>query len=215
MTVDSSIPSNLDDYSATSTIVLFDRPIPLLRGPVSAGRPDDPSLGPYVLAFRNPQSWAAAYAATESKIVEQCEGGARVGCALTASNNCKPPWWRNLVGGGPSAADLKEREECEQREMQECLAAAKEKCADFAREKCRIPFREARIAVGLPERARAEMGKKLVGIGSAPERRWRRSEWVGMVRMELEECGLCAAGSCKASELLGSDPNYRCFFEQS
>ncbi|CAI0434180.1 unnamed protein product [Linum tenue] len=215
MTVDSSIPSNLDDYSATSTIVLFDRPIPLLRGPVSAGRPDDPSLGPYVLAFRNPQSWAAAYAATESKIVEQCEGGARVGCALTASNNCKPPWWRNLVGGGPSAADLKEREECEQREMQECLAAAKEKCADFAREKCRIPFREARIAVGLPERARAEMGKKLVGIGVGAGEEVA-TERVGRDGSDgTEECGLCAAGSCKASELLGSDPNYRCFFEQS
>ncbi|CAN1181366.1 hypothetical protein LINPERPRIM_LOCUS6207, partial [Linum perenne] len=68
--------------------------------------------------LQKPQSWSSAYAACESNIVKQCEGGARVGCAMTASENCKPSLWRSLVGGAPTLAELKEREECEQREME-------------------------------------------------------------------------------------------------
>ncbi|CAN1131854.1 hypothetical protein LINPERHAP2_LOCUS6635 [Linum perenne] len=208
--MDSSSSPDLDDYSAATTTIVFDTPIPLLRGPAPASASDDPSLGPYVLAFRNPQSWSSAYAACESNIVKQCEGGARVGCALTASENCKPSLWRSLVGGAPTLAELKEREECEQREMEGCFVAAKEKCAVFAREKCTKPFREARIVAG-EEKVRVEIGKKLIGLVSTPVRGLRR-----IIGMEVEDGGLCAAVSCnKASELLGSDPNYRWFFEQS
>ncbi|KAM1101544.1 hypothetical protein ACFX2B_007813 [Malus domestica] len=119
-------------------------PGPLLRGPVRAGPPDDPSSGPYVLVFRDPKAWANAYRACESKIVEQCEAGARIACAVSASEKCKPPWWRAMIG--QKVTDLKQREQCEEREMEGCLTAAKEKCGGFAKEKCLKPFREARIA---------------------------------------------------------------------
>ncbi|CAN1766247.1 hypothetical protein LINPERHAP1_LOCUS9883 [Linum perenne] len=153
--MDSSSSPDHDDYSAATTTIVFDTPIPLLRGPAPASASDDPSLGPYVLAFRNPQSWSSAYAACESNIVKQCEGGAR-------------------------------------------------------REKCTKPFREARIVAG-EEKVRVEIGKKLVGLVSTPVRGLRR-----IIGMEVEDGGLCAAVSCnRASELLGSDPNYRWFFEQS
>ncbi|CAN0898226.1 hypothetical protein LINGRAHAP2_LOCUS19584 [Linum grandiflorum] len=209
----SSIPPDLDDYSAATTTILFDTPIPLLRGPAPASTSDDPSLGPYVLAFRNPQSWSSAYTACESNIAKQCEAGARVGCALTASNNCRPSLWRSLVGGAPTSAELKEREECEQREMEGCFVAAKEKCAGFAKEKCSKPFRDARVVVVAgEEKARAEIGKTLIGLVSAPAKGLRRMFGI----MEVEDSGLRGAVGCKkASELLGSDPNYRWFFQQS
>ncbi|XP_065864335.1 uncharacterized protein [Euphorbia lathyris] len=145
--MDPSVSANLpDEYSSSTTIVPFDYPIPLLRGPVRAGPSDDPSFGPYVLAFRNHHSWAAAYKRCESKVIEQCEAGSRIGCAISASEICKPPWWRNFIGG--NLPDLKEREMCEEREMEGCLVAAKEKCLGLAKEKCSLPFRDARIAIG-------------------------------------------------------------------
>lgn len=88
----------IDEHSAAATTIRFDSPVPLLRGPVRAGPPDDPSSGPYVLAFRDPKAWANAYRACESKIVEQCEAGARIACAISASEKCKPPWWGALIG---------------------------------------------------------------------------------------------------------------------
>ncbi|KAG8477436.1 hypothetical protein CXB51_030896 [Gossypium anomalum] len=93
-----SLPQNLEEYSASSTTIKFDRPLPLLRGPILAGTSDDPSSGPYILAFKDLPSWAAAYKSCESKIISQCEEGARIGCAITASNKCKPPWWQSLIG---------------------------------------------------------------------------------------------------------------------
>ncbi|XP_022145972.1 uncharacterized protein LOC111015296 [Momordica charantia] len=139
-----SQPQNPDDYSASSTIITFQRPIPLIRGPIRAGPSENPSAGPYLLAFRDPQAWESAYKICESKIIEQCEAGARIGCSITASNKCKPPWWGFLIHSS-KGLDLKEREHCEEREMEACLAAAKEKCVGFAKEKCSKPFMEARI----------------------------------------------------------------------
>lgn len=67
--------SELEDFSASSTVIAFDHPLPLLRGPIPASPSDDPSIGPFVLAFRDDQSWRIAYRATESKIIEQCQVG--------------------------------------------------------------------------------------------------------------------------------------------
>ncbi|XP_038983122.1 uncharacterized protein LOC103702548 isoform X2 [Phoenix dactylifera] len=136
--------SNLEEFSASATVVPFDPPLPLLRIPVPAGPSDDPSAGPFVLVFRDAGSWHSAFRATEAKIIEQCEAGARVGCSISASNKCKPPWWKTLFG--VSAADFAEREKCEEREMASCLAASKEACIQFAKGKCLPPFRDARIA---------------------------------------------------------------------
>ena len=122
-----------DDFSAAATTVVFDRPIPLLRGPV-------PSGGSYVLAFRSLDSWSAAFKRCETLIKDQCEEGAKIGCAVSASNNCKPPWWRG------SGGDMREREKCEEREFEGCVAAAKGKCAAFAKDKCSGAFLDARIA---------------------------------------------------------------------
>ncbi|KAJ0983035.1 hypothetical protein J5N97_011290 [Dioscorea zingiberensis] len=133
-----------EDFSPSATVVPFDPPIPLLRGPVPAGPEDDPSAGPFVLAFNDAASWRSALDATRSKLIEQCEAGARVGCSITASNKCKPPWWKSLIGY--TAADFAEREQCEEREMSSCLAVSKEACLHFAKEKCLPPFRDARIA---------------------------------------------------------------------
>ncbi|MBA0737287.1 hypothetical protein Gogos_010757 [Gossypium gossypioides] len=91
--MDPSLPQNLEEYSASSTTIKFERPLPLLRGPIPAGTSDDPSSGPYILAFKYLPSWAAAYKSCESKIIFQCEEGARIGCAISASNKCKPAWW--------------------------------------------------------------------------------------------------------------------------
>uniref|UniRef100_A0A5B7BG40 Uncharacterized protein n=1 Tax=Davidia involucrata TaxID=16924 RepID=A0A5B7BG40_DAVIN len=138
-------PNDLDDYSPSSTIITFDRPVPLLRGPIPAGSPDDPSSGPFVLVFTDAKSWAAAYKACESKITEQCEGGARIGCAISASSKCKPPWWKTLFG--VAKIDFTERAKCEEREMAVCVEASKENCRKFAKDKCLPTFQDARIAL--------------------------------------------------------------------
>ncbi|KAG5250550.1 calmodulin [Salix suchowensis] len=186
-----SIPQNLDEFSASATTIKFDRPIPLLRGPIPAGPSDDPSISPHVLAFRNPQSWAVAYKTCESKIISQCEEGARFGCAITASNKCKPPWWRSFIGGA-KLEDLKERERCEDRELEGCLVAAKDKCVGFAKEKCWKPFREARIAV-----REEEVVRNLVSLVSVPQ---RSSKWICLIGSGKFNFGVT---NFRASEFLG------------
>ncbi|KAJ1433111.1 hypothetical protein SESBI_06333 [Sesbania bispinosa] len=197
MAMDASAPNNLadDEYSPSSTVIKFDRPIPLLRGPLPAGPSDDPSAGPYVLAFRDPQAWASSFIACERKIVQQCEEGARIGCAISASSKCKPPWWKVLLGPKPS--DLKEREICEEREMADCFSVAKEKCVGFARDKCLVPFRDARIKV-----LNSKGAVKLICWASMPE----RSLWV-MSQMG-SKCligGEFGVTNRRASELLEYD----------
>ncbi|KAG2260868.1 hypothetical protein Bca52824_080162 [Brassica carinata] len=121
----------MEEYSASATTVAFDRPIPLLRGPIPSSR----------------------------------EEGARIGSRRLASNNCKPPWWRSLGGGG--VVDMREREKCEEREFKECLAA-KNKCSGFAKEKCSAAFLDARIAMETDVEG-------LIWLASIPE----DSRWLG------------------------------------
>jgi hypothetical protein len=184
-----------DDYSPSSTVIKFDRPIPLLRGPLPASPSDDPSAGPYVLAFRDSQAWASSFIACERKIVQQCEEGARIGCAINASSKCKPPWWKAL--SAPKLSDLKEREICEVREMEECFAEAKVKCVGFAKDKCLVPFRDARIKVG----------KGVLNLKEAV----KLIDWVSMPKNQMSskcliggEFGVSVTNR-RASELIGSD----------
>ncbi|KAM0952206.1 hypothetical protein DsansV1_C03g0033931 [Dioscorea sansibarensis] len=107
-----------EEFSPSETVVPFDQPIPLLRGPVPVGAEDDPSSGPFVLAFKDAASWRSALEATRSKLIEQCE----------------------------DLFYFAERERCEEREMADCVAASKEACVHFANEKCFPVFRDARIA---------------------------------------------------------------------
>ncbi|XP_012476227.1 uncharacterized protein LOC105793694 [Gossypium raimondii] len=168
--MDPSLPQNLEEYSASSTTVKFGRPLPLLRGPIPAGTSDDPSSGPYILAFKDLPSWAAAYKSCESKIIFQCEEGARIGCAITASNKCKPAWWQSLIGW--KSMDLTERERCEDIEMEACLVAAKEKCVGFAKVKCTTPFLDARIAVGEKEIMNKRVERMVHAASLQEESKW-------------------------------------------
>ncbi|GAB2281467.1 hypothetical protein Dimus_016055 [Dionaea muscipula] len=151
-------PSAEDDYSASATLVRFDHPLPLLRVPVRVGTTDNPSSGPYLLAFRDPQAFFSSYKFCESKVLEQCESGVRIGCAIRASGKCKPPWWK-IIFGGRSRIDFKARELCEEKEMAACIEASKEKCAGYTKEKCLGPFRSARIACGERRVQKRELGK--------------------------------------------------------
>ncbi|KAJ4982113.1 hypothetical protein NE237_032950 [Protea cynaroides] len=126
--------ANTDDFSPSATLISYDRALPLLRGPIPAGLSDDPSKGPFVLAFRDSSSWKSAFQACEFKVIEQCEVGARIGCSISASNKCKPPWWSFLFGA--ASVDVTAREQCEEREMAACLAASKESCLKLGKEKC-------------------------------------------------------------------------------
>ncbi|KAK6937578.1 hypothetical protein RJ641_031086 [Dillenia turbinata] len=153
-----------EDYSASATLIFFDRPISLLRVPIPASSSE--SSTPFVLAFKDSNSFNSAFRACKSKLTEQCEAGARIGCAISASNKCKPPFWRSLTGGGTTPQDLKEREICEEREMEGCVAVAKEKCVTFANDKCLKPFSEARV--GLNQFDSMEVtnyrGRELLGV---------------------------------------------------
>ncbi|XP_021898041.1 uncharacterized protein LOC110814777 [Carica papaya] len=200
--MEASAPENLDEYSSSSTTIIFDNPIPLLRGPIPAGKPDNPALGPYVLAFKSIAAWSAARKRCESRIIEQCENGARIGCAISASSKCKPPWWRL------NSVDLKEREICEQREMEACLVAGKEKCVEFAKEKCFRPFMDARVAVRRMGARRKEV-ERLVCLASMPESStWR--DLICLDQLSSRFLGEFEIGvmNFRASELLGSDTNY-------
>ncbi|TYH59611.1 hypothetical protein ES332_D08G234600v1 [Gossypium tomentosum] len=168
--MDPSLPQNPEEYSASSTTIKFGRPLPLLRGPIPAGTLDDPSSGPYILAFKDRPSWAAAYKSCESKIIFQCEEGARIGCAITASNKCKPAWWQSLIGW--KSMDLTERERCEDIEMEACLVAAKEKCVGFAKVKCTTPFLDARIAVGEKEIMNKRVERMVHAASLQEESKW-------------------------------------------
>ncbi|KAL8138981.1 hypothetical protein V2J09_004982 [Rumex salicifolius] len=171
------------NYSAAATLIHFDRPLPLLRGPIRAGTDDDPSLGPNLLAFRNAKSFFSAQNFCRSKLLSQCEAGVRIGCSLSASMKCKPPWWKLLIGGG--GGDFKERERCEEREMANCLQESKGKCEKFAEEKTSAVFRSARVAQRRRWKIREKAAADFVG-------------WISLLgpeKIDLE----------KGSELLASD----------
>ncbi|XP_028804222.1 uncharacterized protein LOC114759247 [Neltuma alba] len=203
--MDASAANDLDDYSPSSTVINFDRPIPLLRGPLPAGPSDDPSAGSFVLAFRDSHAWISSYRACERKIILQCQEGARIGCAISASSKCKPSWWKALMGAKPT--DLKERERCEESEMESCFAVAKEKCIGFARDKCLSPFMDARIAVR--ERGlNLKEALKSIHLASFPEESLRMMGQMGSAR--LSHGTKLGVTNYKASELLGSDENVQC-----
>ncbi|KAF8006432.1 hypothetical protein BT93_K0662 [Corymbia citriodora subsp. variegata] len=205
-----SSPNHLDgdDYSPSATTTLFPRPLPLLRGPLPAAPTDDRSSGPFVLAFRDLDSWSAALASSKSKILEQCEEGARIGCAVAASRNCAPPWWAPLAGRKP---DLKQREECELREMETCLVAAKEKCAAFAVDKCSKPFMDSRVAV-VRERAASErvVVRQLISRAClAGKTESFDLGWFGELSLDdLVKCGRGGVSYMKASELVAKKTDF-------
>lgn len=204
--MDPSIPPNLDEYSASATTIKFDCPIPLLRGPIRAGPLDEPSSSPYLLAFKDPHSWAAGYVSCRTKIISQCEEGSRIGCAISASKKCKPVWWHGLIGW--KQMDLKERERCEDRELEGCLVAAEEKCIGFAKERCTGPFLDARIAVRESD-VRKKAVRKLVCLASMPEEStWR--DLIGLDKLGKYELGIT---NIKGSELLGSGSQYERLFK--
>ncbi|XP_010246381.1 PREDICTED: uncharacterized protein LOC104589682 [Nelumbo nucifera] len=165
-----------DDYSPSATVITFDHPIPLLRGPIPAGLSDDPSIGPFVLAFRDARIWKSALQACEAKVIEQCEAGIRIGCSISASSKCKPPWWRTLFGGAP--VDFAAREQCEEHEMAACLAASKGSCLKLAKDKCLPPFRDARIAL-----SDKEISKFIFWASPSSEARSMISKPVGSSQM--------------------------------
>jgi len=85
--------SSHQDLSPAATTVAFDPVLPLVRIPVAAGEGDDTSKGPYVLAFRNEQTWRQSWLNCQDKIASQCEAGAKVGCSISAAKACQAPWW--------------------------------------------------------------------------------------------------------------------------
>ncbi|KAL9243040.1 hypothetical protein vseg_016979 [Gypsophila vaccaria] len=137
--------SSDDDYSPEKTLITFARPIPLLRVPIPAGPTDDPALGPHVLGFPSPNSFRTGLTTTRSKLIEQCETGSRVGCSISASTKCTPPWWKSAFFG--YRVDFEEREECEEREYNVCIVGSTRKCVEYAEEKCLGPFRSCRVRV--------------------------------------------------------------------
>lgn len=141
------ISSRPVDLPPAVTTVAFDPVIPLLRVPIPAGKEDDPSKGPFVLAFKDEEAWRRAWHNCETKIAEQCEAGARMGCSINATKKCKPPWWQGLLPFlTKSKGETENMEACEAREMLTCVADAKDKCTDYAKDICKTAFSEARIA---------------------------------------------------------------------
>ncbi|KAI5059546.1 hypothetical protein GOP47_0025865 [Adiantum capillus-veneris] len=129
--------------SREATTVGFNPPIPILRVPLPASQEDDPSKGPFVLAFQDEHSWLTAWNECEVKIAERCVAGARMGCSINAAKKCRPPWWHTIL---PFFRNQEEKEACEEREMQNCLASAQSKCASYAEETCEGGFTDhARI----------------------------------------------------------------------
>lgn len=167
------------DYSPSSTLIPFPHPLPLLRVPIPAAQSDDPSAGSFVLAFKDPQSWSAAYKSCESQITLQCEAGVRIGCSITASSNCSPPWYKTLFGGF-SKLDFADRDKCEEREMAICVESAIPNCRKIAKEKCLPAFRDARIAMKDGKLNRRYVSN-LIAFASIPDNS------VGFKLLELDE----------------------------
>ncbi|KAG8389291.1 hypothetical protein BUALT_Bualt02G0213600 [Buddleja alternifolia] len=199
-------PQNPDDYSAATTLIPFLRPLPLLRGPIKAGPSDDPSSGPYILAFKNPRAWAAAYENCKAQIISQCESGARIGCSISASSKCKPPWWKSLLGLS-SKQDFSERAKCEEAEMEACFIVAKERCGLIAKQKCEPAFRNARIGVsnlGLELVDRKDIFRLISGVCFGDRKRCGVGIW-GVDKCWGEIRGKFEVTNVRGRDLLGSD----------
>ncbi|XP_009612332.1 uncharacterized protein LOC142179038 isoform X1 [Nicotiana tabacum] len=200
----SEVPStNLEEYSALKTLIPFDQPVPLLRGPIRAGSQEE-TVGRFILAFKDPFSWASAYKACESQVTQQCESGARIGCSIAASDKCKTPWWKSITGTA-STQDFAERARCEEREMEACLEAAKGKCHEFAKQKCFPAFRDARIAVkGLSPKVNKKEVSRLISWVNLGEKCQIADLW-RLERRWLEFKAQLEVTHCKGSDILGSD----------
>nr|GLL28625.1 uncharacterized protein LOC109164890 [Ipomoea trifida] len=197
-----SPPTDANEYSPANTLVLFERPVPLLRGPIRTDPKDEPSAGQFTLAFKDPVSWASAYRACENQIIQQCEAGARIGCSVAASQRCQPPWWKFLFG----KQDFTERQKCEEREMEDCLSEAKERCSNYAKEKCSRAFLDARIAVKASENPNLNWreASKLISCVNLAEKNLGadllrlQEPWVGFKTQFEVTC-------CRGRDLLGPD----------
>lgn len=163
--------------SRKDTTVAFDPPIPILRVPLPATQEDDPSKGPFVLAFQDEDAWLNAWQSCEIKVAERCEAGARMGCSIGAAKRCKPPWWHKIFPFfyKPNHR-YEDREACEEREMQNCLTDAKEKCTFYAKDICQGGFREARI-VNSPASLDSNFQQRYRFV-----KRFKREEAVSLVR---------------------------------
>ncbi|CAN4110240.1 unnamed protein product [Withania somnifera] len=196
-------PIDLEEYSASKTLIPFDPPVPLLRGPIKAGSQEE-SAGQFILAFKDPISWAAAYEACESQVSQQCESGARIGCSITASDKCKTPWWKSFTGSA-SNQDFAERARCEEREMEACLEAAKGKCREFAKQKCLPAFHYARIAAkSLSPKVNKKEFSTLISWITLGEKCPLADLW-RLERPWLEFKAQLEVSYCKGSDILGSD----------
>ncbi|KAK6164621.1 hypothetical protein DH2020_001485 [Rehmannia glutinosa] len=133
-------PSNLDDYSAAATLILFPAHSPFYAGPSKPAHqttrlPARTSSHSKTLAPGPPHTKTAKH-----KSPRNANPGRESGAPFLLPANAKPP-------GGKSFWDFSEREKCEEREMEACFVAAKERCGDFAKQKCGPAFRDARIEV--------------------------------------------------------------------
>jgi len=198
------VPSiHLEEYSASKTLILFDQPVPLLRGPIKAG-PQEETAGRFILAFKDPISWASAYKACESQVTQQCEFGDRISCSITASEKCKTPWWKSFTGSA-SNQDFAERARCEECEMEACLEAAKGKCHELAKKKCFLAFRDARIAVkGLSPKVNQKELSRIISWVNLGENCQIADLW-RLERPWLEFKAQLEVSYCKGSDILGSD----------
>ncbi|PHT67047.1 hypothetical protein T459_31472 [Capsicum annuum] len=198
------VPSvDIEEYSASKTLIPFDRSVPLLRGPIKAGSHEE-SAGRFILAFKDPISWTSAYKACVSQVTQQCESGARIGCSIAASDKCKTPWWKSFTGSA-SNQDFAERARCEEREMETCLEAAKGKCHEFAKQKCFPAFRDARIAVkdSSPKINKKELSRLISWVNSGEK--YQIADLWRLDRPWLEFKAQLEVSYCKGSDILGSD----------
>ncbi|XP_024515423.1 uncharacterized protein LOC9653506 [Selaginella moellendorffii] len=132
------------DLSPSAITIAFEPVLPVLRVPVPAGSDDDPSKGPFVLAFKDEASWSRAWQNCEKQITSQCEAATMKGCSITASKACRSPWWKAFVPNFNTSTE--DREACEEKAMMACLAASRRDGIKFARGVCEEVFGDARIA---------------------------------------------------------------------
>ena len=74
------------------------------------------------------------------------KAGARIGCSVSATKECKSPWWHMAFPFlKKSGCRSEDREACEEAHMERCVADAEEKCSVYAKDICKESFGNARI----------------------------------------------------------------------
>ncbi|EFJ19692.1 hypothetical protein SELMODRAFT_59163, partial [Selaginella moellendorffii] len=61
------------DLLHSATMIAFEPVLPVLRVPIPTGSDDDPSKGPFILAFKDEASWSHAWQYCEKQITSQCK----------------------------------------------------------------------------------------------------------------------------------------------